>query len=76
MFKLTFIYVAHLLVGGPSNMVFKHLWDVFDLKDSTNDFSLIIFSLFLCCYRAYPWKYSKALGAVRLLVLAKPFGGI
>jgi hypothetical protein len=25
MFKLTFIHLTHLLAGGPSNMVFKHL---------------------------------------------------
>ncbi len=54
MFKLTFIYASHLLASGPSNMVLKHFLDLFDLKDSTNDFSLIILSLFLCCYRAYP----------------------
>jgi hypothetical protein len=30
MFKSTFIYSTHLLVGRPLGMAFKHLQDVFD----------------------------------------------
>jgi hypothetical protein len=32
-FKLTFIQSPHLLVSGPSSMVFKHLQDLFNAKD-------------------------------------------
>jgi len=39
MFKSAFIHLVRLLVGGPLTMVFEHLWDIFDLEDSTNNFS-------------------------------------
>jgi hypothetical protein len=37
-FRLTFLHMSHLLVGGPFGMVFKHLKDFFDFEDSTNGF--------------------------------------
>jgi hypothetical protein len=37
--KLTFIQLPQLLVGGISNMVFKHFKDLFDLEDSPDDFT-------------------------------------
>jgi hypothetical protein len=39
MFKLTFIHLAHLSVGRPLAIVFEHFWDIFDPKNSTNNFS-------------------------------------
>jgi hypothetical protein len=38
-FRSTFIHSIQLLVGGPLGMVFEHLWDLFDLEDSTSGFS-------------------------------------
>jgi hypothetical protein len=37
-FRSTFMHMSHLFVGGLLGMVFEHLWDVFDLKDSTSNF--------------------------------------
>jgi hypothetical protein len=39
MFKSTLIHSTHLLARGPSCMVFEHFQDLFDLEDSTSDFS-------------------------------------
>jgi len=75
MFKLAFIHSTHLLARGPSSMVFKHLRDLFDLEDSTNDFS----RLFLVCYyiitRRIPGNITRAFNATKMLTLAKPFNG-
>ncbi len=30
--------MSHLFGGGVSGMVFEHLWDAFDFKDSINGF--------------------------------------
>jgi len=53
-------------------MVFEHLRDLFDPKDSINNFS----QLFPMCYYVVighiPRSITKALGATRLLILAKP----
>lgn len=37
-FKPTFIWLLHLWTSGLSHMVFEHFLDLFDPKDSTNDF--------------------------------------
>jgi hypothetical protein len=37
-FPLDSIWSLHLLIDGPSSMVFEHLQDLFDIKDSTNGF--------------------------------------
>ncbi len=39
MFTSTFIHLTHLLVGGPSSMVFEHLQYIFDPKDLASYFS-------------------------------------
>jgi hypothetical protein len=36
--KSTFMQMSHLSAGGPFGMVFEHLQDAFDPKDSTNNF--------------------------------------
>jgi len=57
-------------------MVFENLQDIFEPKDSTNNF----FQLFLVCtYVAIGCmlgNITRALGASRLLILAKPSSGI
>jgi hypothetical protein len=76
MFKFTFIHLVHLLVHGPSCMVFKHLKDLFDPRNLVNYFS----QLFLMCsyvvVRYIPKNITKTFGATRLLALANPFSAI
>ncbi len=76
MFRLAFIHLTCFLIGGPLGMVFEHLRDLFDPKDSTNDFS----QLFMVCSNVtmnYIFgNIAMALGASRLLTLTKLFSGI
>jgi hypothetical protein len=76
MFRLAFIHLTHLLVEGLLNMVFEHLQDLFDLKDSASNF----FQLFLMCFYVATScileNIIMAFGVAKLLILAKPFGGI
>jgi hypothetical protein len=37
-FKSTFMHMSHLSTRGPFGMVFEHLQDAFDPKNSINDF--------------------------------------
>jgi hypothetical protein len=37
-FRLTFMRMFHLSIGGPFGMVFEHLWDVFNFKDFASGF--------------------------------------
>jgi hypothetical protein len=37
-FRSIFLPMFHLLVGGPSSMVFEYLQDYFDPKDLANGF--------------------------------------
>jgi hypothetical protein len=57
-------------------MVFEHLQDLFDLKDSTNAFP----QFFQVCSHVVmshiPMPIVQAFGATRLLALAKLFGPI
>jgi hypothetical protein len=72
MFKSTFINSIYLSTEGPSCMVFEHLRDLFDPKDSTNDFSRSFPMCSSVVIGHIPMNITKALGATRLLVLAKP----
>jgi hypothetical protein len=75
-FKVAFICMYHLLIGGHYSMVFEHFWNSFDLEDSTNNFS----NLFLMCSYVVVGCLLEIifqiLGTVRLLTLAKPSKGI
>jgi hypothetical protein len=57
-------------------MVFEHLQILFDLEDSSNDFSQLFFICFYiisgCIFGSITWAF----GVVKLLTLAKPFGDI
>ncbi len=57
-------------------MVFKHLRDIFDPKDSTNKFSQLFLVCIYVTIRHILKSIAKALGANRLLILAKPSNGI
>jgi len=57
------------------SVVFEHLQDLLDPKDSTTIFSIIV-TVFLCCYKVYPWEYSHAPCIVKLLTLSKLFSDI
>lgn len=50
-------YTCHLSVGGPFGMVFEHLRDLFDPKDSTSGFiqSFNPLVVFPCGCRPHPW---------------------
>jgi hypothetical protein len=76
MFTLAFIHLVHISVGGPSCMVFEHLQNLFDLKDFANDFSQLFYFCFYVVARCIFGSITWAFGAVRLLILAKPFGDI
>jgi hypothetical protein len=73
MFKSAFIHSIHLLVEGPLSMVFEHLQNIFKIDSG---FSY----LFLACSFVVTWcifrNIAKAFAVVKLLALAKPFGGI
>jgi hypothetical protein len=76
MFRLTFIHLTYLTGGRPSNMVFKHLQDLFNPKDLINNISQLFM---VCCYVIVGHisrSIAKALGVTRLLTLAKPSSGI
>jgi hypothetical protein len=73
---MAFIHLAHLLASEHSSMEFEHHEDLFNPKDFINDFP----HLFLLCSYVVVGRIfksiTKALGVARMLVLAKPFGGI
>jgi hypothetical protein len=75
MFKSIFIHLAHLLVHGPSSMVFEHFRDLFDPKDLVNCFSHL---LLMCSYVVghIPKIITRTFGATKLLALASPSSGI
>jgi len=57
-------------------MVFKHFQDLFNLEDLINNISQLFM---VCCYvivRRISKSIAKALGATKLLTLAKPSSGI
>ncbi len=71
-FKVAFICMYHLLIGGHYNMVFEHFRNSFDLEDSTNNFS----NLFPMCSYVVAGCFieiiSQILGTIRLSISAKP----
>jgi len=75
-FKSTFIWSSHLSINDFSCMVFEHLQDLFDLKDSTNAFPQFFQVCSLVVMSHIPMPIVQAFGATRLLALAKPFGPI
>jgi hypothetical protein len=74
--RSVFIRLSHHSTGDPLNMIFEHLQDLFDLKDSTNGFSQL--------YQVYSpvdlghisRSIARVLNIARLLALAKPFKSI
>ncbi len=76
MFKTTFIHLAHLLASGLSGMVLEHLWDIFDLKDSTSGFSQLFFICFYVVIGCILGSITRALGVAMPLTLTKFFCGI
>jgi hypothetical protein len=66
----------HLLVSGPSGMVFNHLQDYFDLKDLAHGFiqlQQLCSHVATCRIRGF---VAQVLGVSRLLALVKPSSGI
>jgi hypothetical protein len=57
-------------------MVFEHLRDLFDPKDSANNFSQLFPMCFYVATGHIPRSITNALGAIKLLALIKPFSGI
>ncbi len=75
-FRLVFLPMFCLSVGGPFGMVFKHLRNSFNLEDSANGF---IELQQLCSHvviNRFPRSMARILGANRILALVKPFSGI
>jgi len=75
-FSSVFIQSLHHSTGGPLDMVFEHLWDLFDLQDSTNGFP----QLFQVYSPVDMGHISKSIALVfdiaKLLASAKPFQNI
>jgi hypothetical protein len=57
-------------------MVFKYFQDVFDLKESTNDFIQFHQLSSHVTYGHIPQSIACIFGVIRLLTLAKPLSGI
>ncbi len=64
----TFIWSLHLLISGPSSMVFEHLQDLFDLKDSTNGFpqlfQVLLYQMIKLLYKGkclYVWILKRCI---------------
>jgi hypothetical protein len=55
---------------------FKHLWDLFDPKDFATDFFQLFLVYFYVVVKCILKNIAKALGAKRLLALAKLSSGI
>jgi hypothetical protein len=70
------IHPYYLSIRGFLGMVFKHIWDLFNLKDLASGFCQ---SLMMCSYvlaRCIFMNKIVAFGVIWILVLTKPFGGI
>jgi hypothetical protein len=73
MFKSKFIHSTHLSIIKPLNMVFEHLWNLFNLENLPNGFSQL---LMVCSYvvkRCIPKNIVKALNVAKLLTFAQAF---
>ncbi len=57
-------------------MVFEHFLDLFDLKDSTNEFLQLFQMNSNVVANHIPRSIVPTLGLARLLAFAKPFGSI
>jgi hypothetical protein len=57
-------------------MIFEHLQDLFDLKDSTNGFSQLYQVYSLVDLSHISRSIARVLNIARLLALAKPFKSI
>ncbi len=57
-------------------MVFEHLWDVFDLEDSTNDFIQLHQLSSHVAMGHFLGSIVHVLNVVRIWALVKPSGGI
>jgi hypothetical protein len=57
-------------------MVFEHLWDAFDLQDSTIGFIQLLQLNSHVAMGHFPGANTCVLGAAKLLALAKPLGNI
>ncbi len=57
-------------------MVLKHLQDLFDPKDLVSDFSQLFMVCSYVATRHIPKSITRALGAAKLMTLAKSFSGI
>jgi len=64
------------ITNGPSGMVFEHLQDYFDPKDSTNGFIQLHQLCSHVAINCIPGFVVQILGVNKLLVLTKSFGGI
>ncbi len=72
--QVTFIHSIHLLANDPSNKVFEHLQDLFNVEDLINKFSQL-FSIYVVS-RHMPRNITRAFNTMRLLDFTKAFGGI
>jgi hypothetical protein len=61
---------------GPSGMVFEHLWDVFDFKDSISDFIQFHHLSSHVAMGHFLRSIVHVLDAFRIWALAKPSSGI
>jgi hypothetical protein len=66
----------HLSAREHFGMIFEHLWDVFDLKKSPNNFIQLHHLNSHVAMDCFPRSIVFIFGATKFLTLAKPLGGI
>jgi hypothetical protein len=64
--------MSHLLVNGPSRMVFEHLRDYFHLEDSVSGFLQLFQLCFHIAHVHIPPQIACVLGATYFLAMTKP----
>jgi hypothetical protein len=68
--------MSHLLTSGPSGMVFEHLWDYFQPKNSTNGFPQLFQLSSPITQGHIPFQIPHVFGTTHLLTMTKPIGGV
>jgi hypothetical protein len=68
--------MPHLLVSGPYGTIFEQCWDYFHPKDSMSGFLQLFQLCFHITYGHIPFQIARVFGAVCLLAMTKPSGGV
>ncbi len=75
-FRSAFLHMSHLSLRRHFSMVFEHLWDAFDLEDSTNGFIQLHQLNSYVAMGHFPRPNTCILNVIKLLTLAKPLSNM